>query len=347
MEPAKERAMRDELVGQADATGISVTVANGHAAVRELTDERLELWQSSPEIEFTIEVVRAGTLDLVVNNTMPAAQLTQLSGIATTALEQDRQRPTRVSYRLDFDTAGSAQFRLGDPASREVVPFRIGLMSDVQEAIPRVNDLYERMNEDSSIEFLLGAGDLTERGELSQLVRFEEQLQELNVPYYTTLGNHELGESPPPYQQRFGRANFSFVYRGAHFTLLDSASATIDSRVYGWLDAWLREGRDSFHVVAMHVPPIDPVGLRNGSFASRNEANKLFVKLLSGNVDLTLYGHLHSYFSFTNGGIAARVSGGGGAIPERFDQIGRHFLTIDIEPAEQHFETRLVQVSGD
>jgi hypothetical protein len=47
-------------------------------------------------------------------------------------------------------------------------------------------------------------------------------------------------------------------------------------------------------------------------------------------VDLTLYGHIHSYYAFDNAGIPAYISGGGGAIPERFDQIGRHFLTVDV-----------------
>jgi Icc protein len=82
----------------------------------------------------------------------------------------------------------------------------------------------------------------------------------------------------------------------------------------------------------MHVPPIDPVGVRNGSFASRNEGAKLLKRLADGGVDLTIYGHIHSYYSFENAGIPAYVSGGGGAIPERFDNMGRHFLVVAVEP---------------
>jgi Icc-related predicted phosphoesterase len=115
--------------------------------------------------------------------------------------------------------------------------------------------------------------------------------------------------------------------------MLDSASAMLDPLVYEWLDGWLRDGRDQVHVVAMHVPPIDPVGVRNGSFASRNEAAKLLRRLADGAVDLTLYGHIHSYYSFDNAGIPAYVSGGGGAIPERFDDMGRHFLVVNVDPA--------------
>ena len=65
----------------------------------------------------------------------------------------------------------------------------------------------------------------------------------------------------------------------------------------------------------MHIPPVDPIGVRNGSFANRNEAAKLLTRLARGGVDLTLYGHIHSYYAFENAGIPAHISGGGGAIP--------------------------------
>ena len=74
-----------------------------------------------------------------------------------------------------------------------------------------------------------------------------------------------------------------------------------------------------------------PIGVRNGSMASRSEADKLLAKLAEGRVDLTLYGHIHSYYSFDNAGIPAFISGGGGAIPERFDKIGRHFMVFEAD----------------
>lgn len=347
LEPAHDRALRDELVGRAESEGTLVSVEGGLAAVRELDEDHVLLWQSAPGIDFEVERPAAGELALVVHNTMPGAVLEQRDGVPTRITEAPREHPTRAEFGVAFESPGRARFRLRTPADGVREPFRIALMSDVQEAIDRVSDLYRRINDEPDVEFLLGAGDLTQRGTRRELERFERELLTLQVPYYTTLGNHELGVTPPPYQEMYGRASFSFEYRGARFTLLDSASATIDSFVLTRLDEWLEQGRDQFHVVAMHIPPIDPVGVRQGSFASRNEANALLARLLGGGVDLTLYGHLHSYFRFENGGIAARVSGGGGAIPERFDRIGRHFLSIDIDPSTERFESRLVQIEGD
>jgi hypothetical protein len=65
---------------------------------------------------------------------------------------------------------------------------------------------------------------------------------------------------------------------------------------------------------------------------SRNEAAALLSKLAQGDVDVTFYGHIHSYYSYDNAGIPAFISGGGGARPETFDGIGRHFLVVDVEP---------------
>jgi 3',5'-cyclic AMP phosphodiesterase CpdA len=251
--------------------------------------------------------------------------------------------PTRKRWRVAAP-AGEISLVLGAPDGDVEDSFRIALLSDVQEAIDDVSDVFERINQVSQLRFLLGAGDLTEQGTVEQLERFQNELTRLNVPYFTTLGNHELGTTPDPYHDYFGRGNFQFRFRGVYFTLLDSASASLDPIVYDWLDGWLAQAQRDVHVVAMHIPPVDPIGVRNGSWASRSEAAKLLGKLAQGGVDLTLYGHVHSYYSFDNAGIPAFISGGGGAIPERFDKIGRHFMIFDLHAARGVTGQDLVKV---
>src|SRR5690606_20030834 len=121
-------------------------------------------------------------------------------------------------------------------------------------------------------------------------------------------------------------------FKGVAFSLVDSGNASLDPIVYDWLDGWLDRAAGDVHVFGTHFPPIDPVGARAGSFRSRKEAAKLLSRLAAGAVDLTLYGHIHSYYSYENAGIPAYISGGGGALPEKLDGIGRHFLTIDVDP---------------
>jgi Icc protein len=322
---------------------MSVEVEDGHAVVRQLDVGSLSLWASAPRLRIAVRFLRPPPDELLVSiyNCMPEAQL---SG-PVPVLESGRDAAGVCWFRLG-PLAGSAalDLRVEPPDSEPAKPFRFAVMSDVQEAIDDVQDIYDVLNLEPDVDFLLGAGDLTQRGTAEQLERFARELESLRIPYYTTLGNHELGQSPTLYHQYFGRGSQSFAYKGVRFTLLDSASATLDPIVFDWLEDWLTLGANQLHVVAMHIPPLDPIGVRNGAFASRNEAAKLLARLATAGVDLTLYGHIHSYYRFDNAGIPAFISGGGGAIPERFDQIGRHFLVVDADPVAQSFQVRVVRV---
>lgn len=339
--PAADRAKRDETIGKAQATTYAVSVVDGLAAVRSATPDKLLLWQSAPSLTLEFEIVRAEPFVLEVRNTMPGALLTVVGGDAAVE-ERSARGKTRV-FVINPRDMGALTLELA-PAETSVVPFRFALMSDVQEAVVAVSDVFAVVNREPNLDFLLGAGDLTQRGSRSELERFERELEGLRIPYYTTLGNHELGAEPTAYQELFGRGSFSFVHRGARFTLLDSASATLDSLAYGWLDEWLTRGANQFHLVGMHIPPLDPTGVRNGAFASRDEAMDLISKLQARNVDLTVYGHIHSFYDFDTAGIPAVISGGGGAIPERFDNIGRHVVVFDVDPVRQTFTKTLVHV---
>jgi predicted phosphodiesterase len=342
LRPAEERAERDLSVGQSTNSAGSVVVLDGLAAVRAHTAQRLVLWQAAPSIDVMISPSTDAPFELELRNSMRRARVTVFQSDATLDFvdgEGTKNLRLRVTPRGD----GPIGLRVSPPAS-DSETFRFALMSDVQEAIDEVQDLYTRINAEPDLDFLLGAGDLTQRGTNRQLLRFENELNGLELPYYTTLGNHELGVSPPLYHDYFGRGSFSFEHRDVRFTLLDTASATVDPLVYEWLDEWLDAGRDKFHILAMHVPPIDPVGVRNGSFASRMEAHKLLQRFLQGRVDLTLYGHVHSFYDFSNADIPAVISGGGGAIPERFDDVGRHFVVFEINTRTGTFSKNLVAI---
>ncbi len=331
LRPSEERIELDREVGKAERLGLRVEVAEGLAAVRSLADESLVLWGSAPAFEFTLVASEPRELELELQNCLVDAELVSATaGAEVRALESDGN-PTRKRWQVSLP-GGTTRLTLAAPDHDSPAPFRFALLSDVQEAIDRVTDVYERVNGLKDVRFLLGAGDLTQRGTREQLERFQRELLSLQVPYFTTLGNHELGTSPPLFHEYFGRGNFQFRFHRVAFTLLDDASASLDPTAYEWLDNWLDAAERDVHIVAMHIPPIDPIGVRNGSWASRSEAAKLLGRLAEGRVDLTLYGHVHSYYSFDNAGIPAFISGGGGAIPERFDRSGRHVMLFTVSP---------------
>jgi 3',5'-cyclic-AMP phosphodiesterase len=346
LRPSEDRAERDLEVGQAERQALSVSVKDGLAVVRALGDDSLVLWGSAPSFEVTLSAAKARTLTLEIQNCMSDVELDSLSAAAAlTPLESDGVA-TRKRWQVELP-AGETRLGLAAPDAQANESFRFALLSDVQEAIVDVADVFDAINEshhDRPLRFLLGAGDLTERGSRAELERYQRELLRLKIPYFTTLGNHELGQSPDLFHEYFGRGSFQFLFHGVYFTLLDSASASLDPLVYDWLDDWLSRAQRDVHIVAMHIPPIDPIGVRNGSWGSRNEAAKLLARLAKGRVDLTLYGHVHSYYEFDNAGIQAYISGGGGAIPERFDRIGRHFMVFTADPREGITDTAVVRV---
>jgi len=330
--PGEQRALAELEVGRAAGDGITVDVAGGLAEIRALGAGVIELWAQAPVLELTVRVEPAGAGDwtLTVRNAMPDGELTAPPevGVAT----ESRDAPTVRAFRLTLP-AGEHRLRVAPPDADRPERFRVVAMADIQTALSSVDDLFVRINGEPDVRFVVSMGDLTERALDAEYDLFEQQLAVLEIPFFTTLGNHELWADPARWRDRFGRASFQFQFKGAAFTFADSGDASIDPLVHGWIDDWIATARDRLHVFLTHFPPLDPVGTRAGSFRSWGEAHDLLARLAAGGVDLTLYGHIHSFLAFENAGIPAYISGGGGARPERWDGIGRHYLVVDLDPA--------------
>jgi Icc protein len=327
LRPGEERALADQTVGAASAAGVTVAVTDRLAAIRTLAPGQLDLWLSAPVVEVVVEVAAeaAGPWRITIGNALPDAELRDAAG-AVIGTAVSSPLPTRLVREVTL-TAGRHTWTIAPPAAGPG-RFRYAAMADIQTGLPTVHEVFAAIAA-AEPRFVVCMGDLTERAELAEYAQLEAQLEVLPVPFYTTLGNHELWADPGRYQQRFGRASYQFVYQGVAFTFVDSGDAALDPVVEDELDGWLAQARDRDHVFLTHFPPIDPVGLRDGAFRSRRDAQRLITKLTSGAVDLALYGHIHTYAAFEHGGIPAFVSGGGGARPERWDGIGRHFLIVE------------------
>jgi 3',5'-cyclic-AMP phosphodiesterase len=348
---ADDRARRDREIGQGSGGGLTVAVDEGLAHVRAIGAGGVTLWAQAPVVRLTLArdaAAATAPLEVTVDNALADATLSVEGGAVLESLPPDQPRPTRRRWRLPAAPSGGAgdsqRLLLAPPDREDRAPFRVAVFADVQERIDDVQDIYARMNQDPRIRFVLMSGDLTNRGSAAQLARFQHEMRTLAFPIYATLGNHELGRRDDLFHDHFGRGSFSFAFRGARFTLLDSASATISPLTLESLEGWLGAGAGGFHLLAMHIPPFDPVGLRGGGFSSRLEAARLCSQMAAAGVDLNVYGHVHSFYAYANAGIPAYITGGGGAIPERFDGIGRHFLTVDLDPATSLFQVAVVRV---
>jgi Icc protein len=345
---AEQRAERDLEIGRAEALGSSVDVANGLASVRRMEPGYLELWANAPRLALRLQAAEAAPRlwTVVLRNVPPdsAVEVTASPGEAASFTPEATSLGTERRLTLSLPSDGHCELTVGPPDTNDAAAFDFIEFADVQEAVDRVSDVFDKMNQESAARFVVMAGDLTQRGAEDELLRFQQEQQRLTLPIYATLGNHELGQSDVPFHALVGRGSQSFWFHGTRFTFLDSASATLDPLVYDWLEAWSAEASGHLHLAFMHIPPLDPSGIRDGAFSSRAEANKLLARLGRAGVAMTFYGHVHSYYSFENAGIPAFISGGGGAIPERFDGIGRHFLVVHVEPKTGDVGTRVVRV---
>jgi 3',5'-cyclic AMP phosphodiesterase CpdA len=250
----------------------------------------------------------------------------------------------RASCRFETHIQGATELTLTPPDADAAQPFVFAVLSDVQRAVDDVDEVFARMNEDPELRFVVSTGDLVNTGTRSELERFQRELGGLDIPLYSTVGNHEMGAPARHWHELFGPFNVHFQYRGATFSLVDSGNATIDPTVYGWLDDWLAGARRRVHVVLTHFPPLDPIGGRGGGFRSRKEAAKFVQKLGEGSVDALFLGHIHSYYAFSSAGIPTYISGGGGAIEERLDGIARHYLRVRVDPEQRIEDVAIVRV---
>jgi predicted phosphodiesterase len=350
LRPAEDRALADLEAGVASAGGVDFAVDDNLAAVREATPGSLTLWAQAPVLRLRTESAADATrlwaltaLNLTADAELIARDALTGQPLAVTA--RDSPRPTVGRWEIELPPGGAAVFEVIPTDADDLAPWRFAFFADIQEGLDRVGDIYERINADPAIRMVVFGGDLTDRGSRAEIEDSLAAIEALAVPFYATIGNHELFDDDHHWEQLIGPRNLHFVYRGLHVSLLDSSSATIDPLVYDRLDGWLADAADDVHVVASHYPPFDPVGIREGGFRSRKEAAKLFAKLRAGKVDAALFGHIHSFYADERAGVPMYIAGGGGAFPqERLDGVGRHILTVDIVPGVGVRQVAMVRI---
>lgn len=324
----------DQHIGRASAGDASVSTDDGLALVHSFSRGSLSVRLLAPSVGFTLETGNGGSLSwsIAAGNMMPGSVCTaETPEEGFVSVSETPVSATSSVFAVTLQGGRSARVTIAPPDAASGGVFRFALLSDIQGTADR--DIYASINADPSVRFLVSAGDLTENGDSSQFRDFLGNISVLDVPVYSAPGNHDLFSGTSAWHEHMGLFNSSFVFKGVRFTFADSSQGTIEPRVYDWLEARLSEGADADHVFITHIPPQDPFGLRGGAFANSLEAAKLLALLGRGRVDVTLYGHIHSYYAFTNAGIPAYISGGGGGIQGIIEPYGRHFLLIDASSA--------------
>ena len=119
------------------------------------------------------------------------------------------------------------------------------MFSDLHES-PDNTSLLGRFSEDvasKNISFFVVAGDLTEDATTSEYNQVKSQMQAVGIPYYATIGNHDLFQASNAggwggWKSTFGPGTYSVTIASVvRLIFIDSASGDIGDSQFGWLES--------------------------------------------------------------------------------------------------------------
>jgi predicted phosphodiesterase len=190
-------------------------------------------------------------------------------------------------------------------------------------------------------DFVFHCGDLTPFGQGNQYTDVLNALDGLNVPFYTTPGNHDtrLGGGAR-YIEHFGSPNYSFNIGSAHFTAFNTSAADISEEDFVWLENDLTGSNADWKFVFTHIPPFDPRPGENHTLLNVTTSTRLISLFNNSGVNTVFAGHIHMYNQTIWNGVRYVISGGAGAnLVAEPDQGGiYHFVNITLNGSKLTIE---------
>ncbi len=178
-------------------------------------------------------------------------------------------------------------------AQATVVPraCRFAVIGDSHDWYGSLDAVVNRINADTTLDFVIHVGDLTSSGLLTQYRWTYEILAELTVPILTVIGNHDCqSNGVTVYRRMFGELDYAWTYGRTRFVMLNTNGWEFESGVpnLGWLESQLTL-RDAFDhlIVVAHVPPFGDEMRETGHEDAYQEL------LTEYNVSLSVHGHQH------------------------------------------------------
>ena len=335
-----DRANRDKNIGIIETEHYKLSTEKGILNVQQASEAEVKVRAGSPEFVAKLENKTSTPLSIQFSITnIPVNLSLAINDEIIEPIESSTQATKKI---WNLELAGNSTMSLATPTN-PAEPFEYLAFGDIQDGIEEFDDVINLINLQENIEFILFLGDLTMNSDEEEFEKIVAAFEKINYPIYSTPGNHDV-RSKTRYHSYFGKASYSWGYRGVRFTSVDTASWTLSQSSWNQYKGWLSEAKDQMHIVYSHIAPTEPFGLRGGHWRSRREANAFIAESSRAGVDAMFYGHLHTLDIYSLAGIPVYLSGGGGAFQEYFDGIERHFLKVSVNPAHSQLGVSVIRV---
>lgn len=283
-----------------------------------------------------VQTEEDGSFELVSFHDQPFVYLTKPSGYAFETSETGTARfyvpvtaapgeTQEVAFTLeplpDGPATAHAFLALADPQTQNTWEIE-RMMAD---AVPSVRETVRALGERPV--FGVSVGDIM-FDDLSLYDEYEQAVQQMGVPFYQVVGNHDLdfdavtdAGSSATFQQRFGPPYYSFDVGAVHYVVLDDVFWThaqyigyLDDEQLGWLEqdlARVEAGRPV--VVFQHIPALSTRFRRAGegrpSAGMAVSNRERLYELLAPFEAHVISGHTHETEHVFEGRVAEHVRG--------------------------------------
>jgi predicted phosphodiesterase len=197
-------------------------------------------------------------------------------------------------------------------------------------------------------DFIVNVGDMIKTpGNLTEWSNFWEMSRPISVPYYLTVGNHDVNERIPESEQIYkeqvhlpgNELYYSFTAGNSLFIVLDTSLADQEECVtgdqYAWLEGVLAHSEQKHKFVFLHHPlySVLHAGEEDGGDESTVERDRLEALFQKNRVDVVFAGHEHLYHRATVDGIIHVITGGAGAPLYADENSGgfHHFIVVTVD----------------
>ena len=174
-----------------------------------------------------------------------------------------------------------------------------------------LDDVIDQINSTMDTDFVLFTGDMINKTCPNQLKEFIQKANKLDIPWYTTLGNHDVQEyvmTKPAFckimkenNPHINHENPYYAFspkKGYKIICLDSiildqitTNGRISEKQLKWLDEQLKSAKNDVVIIGLHVPVIEPYNSPSHRLLNRYEVLEILHKYK--NPIIVCSGHYH------------------------------------------------------